>query len=155
MCENEETEICWWWWQRSKNVSLFFLFPKTSPNRYMLVLVARGLRRACWVNWWWLGRGCSLLSLDEDDLRKPLYKMWHRWGSTERGEGRDIKSLYGHWQIEWALFIQGADDEDSVNLNKWKKRLISVGIFCLWMGWEVGFKAVTDIVQRKGAFSHG
>ena len=25
----------------------------------------------------------------------------------------------------------------------------------LGMGWEVGFKAVTDIVQRKGAFSHG
>ena len=25
----------------------------------------------------------------------------------------------------------------------------------LGMGWEVGFKAVTDIVQRKCAFSHG
>ena len=101
MCENKETEICWSWWKRSKNMIFFlfpkispnrdmfvvvekvqkcdpfFLFPKTSTNRYMLVVVARGLRRACWVNWWWLGRGCSLLSLDEDDLRKPLYKMWH------------------------------------------------------------------------------
>ena len=26
--------------------------PQTSPNRYMLVVVAQGLRRACWVNWW-------------------------------------------------------------------------------------------------------
>ena len=86
----------------------FFLFPKTSPNRYMLVVVAQGLRRACWVNWWWLGRGCSLLSLDEDDLRKPLYKMWHLYCPKWGGGGvrlllRMAKSTFSrfNWAFSW------------------------------------------------------